>query len=113
MAERGTRKAFWIGHVERAREQGVTLKAYAHAHELSLHQLYAYSSAQRQSAQAPRATSAASTASSAPRWLAVQLKRESSEGSITVRLASGATIELAGDVSPEHWRVLLEQVVRG
>jgi hypothetical protein len=113
MAERGTRKAFWLAHIERAREQGVTLKAYAQAHELSLHQLYAHSSAQREGAQAPRTDSAPSTANSAPRWLPVQLKRESSEAAIRVRLASGVTIELARDVSPEHWRVLLEQVVRG
>ena len=113
MAERGTRRAFWISHIERAREQGVSLKAYAQTHELSLNQLYAYSSAQRQGAQAPRPASSSSTANGAPRWLPVQLKHETSEGSIRVRLASGATIELSRDVSPEHWRVLLEQVVRG
>jgi len=113
MAERGTRRAFWLAHIERAREQGVTLKAYSQTHDLSLSQLYAHSSAQRRGGQAPAAVSASSTANSAPRWLPVQLKRESSEAAIRVRLASGATIELARDVSPEHWRVLLEQVVRG
>ena len=40
-APRTARQRFWLKHLEACREQGISLKAYARTHDLSLTALYA------------------------------------------------------------------------
>ena len=96
------RRAFWLEHLRRAREQGGTLKAYAEANELTASALYAAKSAyeNRPKATHPKAKGAA-------RLLPVQLGADTPSASIRIALPNGLRIEVPSTLSVDEWRPLL------
>ena len=96
---RTPRQRFWLEHLKACREQGLSLKAYARAHDLSVSALYTANSALKR-----RATSISPTAP-APKLVPVRLASGSSM--VRVLLPNGVVLELPESIAPERARALL------
>ena len=102
------RRAFWLEHLEQAREHGGPLKAYADANGLSAGALYAAKSAYK-----ARTHSARVNTNGAARLLPVQLGAATASASIRIALPNGVRIEVPSTLSVEQWRPLLALLSSG
>ncbi len=98
-AARTPRQRFWLEHLKACREQGLSLKAYARNHNLSVSALYTANSALKR-----RATSIAPN-TPAPKLVPVRLA--SGPSMIRVLLPNGVVVELPESIDPERVQVLL------
>ncbi len=96
---RTPRQRFWLEHLKACREQGLSLKAYARNHNLSVSALYTANSALKR-----RATSIAPN-TSAPKLVPVRLASGSSM--VRVSLPNGVVVELPETVDPDCARAIL------
>ena len=96
---RTPRQRFWLEHLNACREQGLSLKAYARTHNLSVSALYAAKSALKQ-----RGTST-SPGAPAPKLVPVRLAPAASM--IRVLLPNGVVVELPESIDPERGRAVL------
>ena len=98
---RTPRQEFWLEHLRACREQGISLKAYAREHDLSVSALYAAKSAlKRQGALAER-----SVAVPPPTFVPVRIARRSS--AFRVLLPNGVVVEVAEPFDAAACRELL------
>ena len=98
-AARTPRQRFWLEHLKACREQGLSLKGYAHAHELSVSALYAANSALKRRA--------LSTEPSAPAPKLVPVRLAPAAAMVRVLLPNGVVVELPASIDPERSRALL------
>ena len=96
---RTPRQRFWLEHLKACREQGLSLKAYARNHNLSVSALYTANSALKR-----RATSIAPN-TPAPKLVPVRLAP--APAMVRVLLANGVVVELPESIDPERARALL------
>ncbi len=99
---RTPRQRFWLEHLNACREQGLSLKAYARTHNLSVSALYAANSALKQ-----RGTS---TPPSAPAPKLVPVRLAPAASMVRVLLPNGVVVELPESIDPERGRALLAGV---
>ena len=93
------RQRFWREHLNACREQGLSLKAYARAHDLSVSALYTANSALK------RRTLSTKRTAPAPKLVPVRLAPASSM--VRVLLPNGLVVELPESIDPERARALL------
>ncbi len=98
-AARTARQRFWLEHLKACREQGLSLKAYARNHNLSVSALYTANSALKR-----RATSIAPN-TPAPKLVPVRLA--SGLAMVRVLLPNGVVVELPESIDPERVQALL------
>jgi len=98
-AARTPRQRFWLEHLNACREQGLSLKAYARNHNLSVSALYTANSALKRRALSTERTGPA------PKLLPVRLAAGPSM--IRVLLPNGVVVELAESIDPERVQALL------
>jgi hypothetical protein len=97
MARRNTsRREFWLGHLERCREHGGTLKAYAEANGLAVAGLYNAKRIRAKATPPARAT-----------LLPVQLSTARRAEMIRIALPNGVLIEVPSGLSINEWGPLL------
>ena len=98
-APRTARQRFWLEHLNACREQGVSLKDYARAHDLSVVALYAAKSAlKRRGTSTPPAVPA-------PKLVPVRLAPAASM--VRVLLPNGVVVELPESIDPQRCQALL------
>ncbi len=100
---RTPRQRFWLEHLNACQEQGLSLKAYARAHELSVSALYAAKSALKQ-----RGTSTPPN-SPAPKLVPVRLAPAASV--VRVLLPNGVVVELPESIDPQRCQALLASAI--
>ena len=91
-----SRREFWLTHLERWREHGGTLKAYAEANGLSVSGLYEARRRRTKAAPAERAT-----------LLPVQLSAPPRAELIRIALPNGVLIEVPSGLDGDAWAPLL------
>ena len=96
---RTPRQRFWLEHLKACREQGLSLKAYARAHDLSVSALYAANSALKRRA--------LSTEPAAPAPKLVPVRLASGPSMVRVLLPNGVVLELPETVDPDCARAIL------
>jgi len=102
------RRAFWLEHLEKAREHGGPLKAYADANGLSAGALYAAKSAYKDRTQTTR-----TKASGVARLLPVQLGAVTASASIRIALPNGVRIDVPSTLRVDEWGPLLTLLSSG
>ncbi len=103
LAARTPRQRFWLEHLEACREQGLSLKAYARAHNLSLTALYAAKASLKR-----RGTSA-EPSKPAPKLVPVRVAPGASM--IRVLLPNGVVVELPESIDPKRCQALLASAI--
>ena len=98
-APRTPRQRFWLEHLKACREQGLSRKAYARAHDLSVSALYTANSALKRQA--------LSTERAAPAPKLVPVRLAPAPAMVRVLLANGVVVELPESIDPERGRALL------
>ncbi len=102
-AARTPRQRFWVEHLEACREQGVSLKGYARAHNLSLTALYAANAALKR-----RGTS---TPPIAPAPKLVPIRVAPAASMVRVLLPNGVVVELPESIDPKRCQALLASAI--
>ena len=98
-AARTPRQRFWLEHLKACREQGLSLKAYARAHDLSVAALYAAKAALKR-----RGTI---TESGAPAPKLVPVRVAPAAAMVRVLLRNGVVVELPDSIDPKRGQALL------
>ncbi len=96
---RTPRQRFWLEHLNACREQGLSLKAYARTHNLSVSALYTANSALKRRA--------FSTEPTAPAPKLVPVRLAPAAVMVRVLLPNGVVVELPASIDPECARSLL------
>ena len=94
------RQQFWLGHLDACREQRMSLKAYAQAHDLSVSALYAARASLKRRGAAVRSRPAATL-------VPVRLSPAPAATLVRVLLPNGVAVEVPETIDPERCRALL------
>ena len=96
---RTPRQRFWLEHLDACRKQGLSLKAYAHAHDLSITALYAAKAALK------RRDTSTEPGKPVPKLVPVRVAPAASM--VRVLLPNGVVVELPESMDPQRCQALL------
>lgn len=98
-AARTPRQRFWLEHLNACREQGLSLKAYARAHDLSLAALYAAKAALK------RRDTWTEPGKPAPKLVPVRMAPAAAMARVV--LPNGVVVEVPESIDPQRCQALL------